>query len=92
MFIKFTSFIAAALVISGAAVYANPVAGSNVLQAKSEQISPTVQLCLDYNLINCIGVPFDESKCIDFNEGRTILNKVISSVAVPNGYICDLFE
>ncbi|KIM36025.1 hypothetical protein M413DRAFT_449467 [Hebeloma cylindrosporum] len=69
---------------------ASAVVAIPVEQAKrGTEIAPTVQVCSGaVGASGCISIPVVSDACINFIGGHTFLNKEVSAVVVPGGFVC----
>ncbi|KAF9454353.1 hypothetical protein P691DRAFT_656567, partial [Macrolepiota fuliginosa MF-IS2] len=56
------------------------------------QASPNIQVCTGAVGVGCITIPISSPSCISFTQGLSFLNKEVSSVVVPNRFVCTFFE
>ncbi|KDR67744.1 hypothetical protein GALMADRAFT_283461 [Galerina marginata CBS 339.88] len=81
-----TALIALAMAVAASAT---PI---NAIEARDAEISPTVLVCTGGIPVGCVTIPVVANTCVNFNGGLTFLNKEVSAVQVPNGYVCTFFD
>ena len=58
----------------------------------NQEASVNVEVCAGRIGVGCVDIPIGSDACTDLTGGFTFLNKQISNVVVPSGFVCTFFE